>query len=106
VLGLVVSSDLTPKEIYKRLKYQEAMQKKVAAAENKITVAEKALEAIIKTCHHYHCTYVNKGSTGSWDRDDYYWREYECADCGDRWTTSQSREDEKKFPYAVNKTYK
>lgn len=96
---------VTPKEVYKRLLFKEKMKKKVAAAEKKIELAEKALEKIQKSCPHYDSVYRNKGSTGNWDRDDSFWREYECFDCGKKWTTDQSYNLYKIYPYAVDKTY-
>ena len=96
---------LTPKEVYNRLKYAEAMKKKVAAVKKKIHKAECELARLEESCKHYHSSYKNHGSTGSWDREDHFWRIYECEDCGARWETDQSYELYKKYPYAVDKTY-
>lgn len=105
--GLVSVADvkLSPKEVYKRLKFKERMQKKVAIATDNIQKAYKKLSDLQESCPHYDSIYRNRASTGSWDRDDSYWREYECHDCGKCWTTDQSRTATEKYPHAVNKTY-
>lgn len=75
--------------------------KRRRAIEAKINEWSNKLVALEDSCPHYHSWYENKGSTGSWDRDDHYWRDYECEDCGKRWTTDQSMEQERKYPHAV-----
>lgn len=100
-----MNQKLTAEETYKRLKFKEQMQKKVVAATNNIEKAYKKLTDLQESCPHFDSVYKNKGSTGSWDRDDSYWREYECFDCGKLWTTDQSRVSTEKYPHAVNKTY-
>jgi transposase-like protein len=101
----MVNKQLPAKEVYKRLKFKEQMQKKVAKAKDGIKKAYQKLEDIQKTCPHYDSEYRNHGSTGNWDRDDSYWRNYECHDCGKKWQTDQSYEQYEKYPYAVDKTY-
>lgn len=49
--------------------------------------AEK--EELQKTCPHTNATKKGNSSTGSWDRDDSYWWEFDCPDCGKRWTEPQ-----------------
>lgn len=95
---------LSPKEVYKRLKVSEATRKKVIKAQEGIVKAYQKLDLIQKACPHYDSEYRNRGSTGSWDRDDSYWREYICNDCGLQWTTDQSYEMYAKYPYAIDKT--
>lgn len=90
----------TKKEL-ELLTVSETVVRRRKAIEQKIQQWESKLEELQKTCLHYNSWYENKGSTGSWDRDDHYWRDYECEDCGKRWTTDQSYEQEKKYPYAV-----
>lgn len=97
--------DPKPEIVYKRMKYAEAMKKKVAAAKKKIRAADNELAKLVKSCKHYHSFYKNHGNVGNWDRDDSYWRIYECEDCGGRWEIDQSIEAEKRFPYAINRTY-
>jgi hypothetical protein len=101
-----MTSKLSAKETYKRLKFKEQIQKKIASADASIKKAYEKLDAIQKSCPHYDSEYKNRGSSGNWDRDEHYWREYECNDCGKRWNTDQSYEQDKKYPYAINKTYK
>ena len=97
---------LSPKEVYKRLKFKEQIQKKVETAKKNIAKAEAKLDALQDSCPHYDSEYVNKGSTGSWDRDDSFWRDYTCNDCGKKWQTDQSYEMYAKYPYAIDRTYK
>jgi hypothetical protein len=89
------------KEDLKRLAKGDAIVKKRTAIEAKIKEWDYKLTQLQDLCPHYHSWYENKGSTGSWDRDDHFWRDYECEDCGKRWTTDQSYEQEEKYPYAV-----
>lgn len=42
-----------------------------------------------KCTHQGNLTYKFCGSSGNWDRDDSYWIEWRCHDCGKRWTASQ-----------------
>lgn len=99
-------TNLSPKEYTKRYTVRECILKKVAKAEAAIVAATKSLENIRNTCPHYDSEYRNRGSSGSWDRDDHYWRDYVCNDCGKHWTTDQSYEMYAKYPYAIDKTYK
>jgi len=100
-----MAEKLSAKEVYKRLKFKEQIQKKVAKARLAIQKAEEKLEAIRDTCPHYDSEYRNRGNTGSWDREDVFWREYECHDCGKRWQTDQAYENYAKYPYAKDMTY-
>ena len=92
---------LPTKTEVKRFKEAQAILKARLAIETKIDEWSNKLVALQRECPHYNSWYENKGSTGSWDRDDSFWRDYECEDCGKIWTTDQSREQEKKYPHAV-----
>ena len=97
---------ITPKETYKRAIFAEKMKKKVAALDKKMIDLRFKQDQLMETCPHYHSSYRNRGNSGNWDRgDDYYWREYQCDDCGKRWNTDQTWEEEKKYPYSVNRTH-
>lgn len=85
----------------KRMREADAIAKRRKAIKAKIREWSEKLTALEDSCPHYHSWYENKGSTGSWDRDDHYWRDYECEDCGKRWTTDQGIEQERKYPHAV-----
>jgi hypothetical protein len=89
------------KEDLKKQTAGDAIVKKRLAIEAKLKEYNKKLDDLQKSCPHYRSWYENKGSTGSWDRDDSFWRNYECEYCGKRWTTDQSYEQEKKYPHAV-----
>ena len=91
---------LTKTEL-KQIERSESIVKRRHAIEAKIKEWSNKLVALESECPHYNSWYENKGSTGSWDRDDSFWRDYECEDCGKRWTTEQSIDMEKKYPHAV-----
>jgi len=83
------------------LEKAEAVVRRRIAIENKIKQWTTSLEELQNSCLHYHSFYENKGSTGHWDRDDSFWRNYECLDCGKIWTTDQSSKQDKKYPHSV-----
>lgn len=89
------------KEDLKKQTKADAIVKKRIAIETKQKEWDQKLDALQKSCPHYNSWYENKGSSGGWDRDDHYWRDYECEDCGKRWTTDQSYAQEKKYTHAV-----
>lgn len=94
----------TKKDIV-RFEKADAIIKRRQAIEEKIEQWENRLSELQKSCPHYHSFYEDKGSSGHWDREDSYWRDYECMDCGKTWTTDQSYNQNKKYPHAV-KGYK
>lgn len=96
-----MTEKLSAKEVYKRLKFKEQMQKKVAKADAVIKKAYQKLYDLQETCPHYDSEYRNRGNSES----EVYWRNYECHDCGKRWETDQSYGNYAKYPYAVDKTY-
>jgi hypothetical protein len=89
------------KEDLKKQTAGDAIVKKRLAIEAKLKEYNKKLDDLQKSCPHYRSWYENKGSTGSWDRDDSFWRNYECEDCGRVWTTDQGIEQSKKYPHAI-----
>lgn len=94
---------ITKADLRKQAKADLTVKRRLAI-EHRISEWQERLDALRDDCPHYRSWYENKGSTGSWDRDDHYWRDYECEDCGKRWTTDQSHEQEKKYPHAVKGT--
>lgn len=88
----------------KRLEIADGITKRRRAIEAKIGEWSDRLGALQDSCPHYHSWYENKGSTGSWDRDDHYWRDYECEDCGRIWTTDQGIEQDRKYSHSVKGT--
>jgi transposase-like protein len=100
-----MAEKLSAKEVYKRLKFKEQIQKKITTAQKAIKKAYQKLEDLQAACPHYDSEYRNKGNTGSWDREDTFWRDYECHDCGKRWQTDQAYENYKIYPYAKDMTY-
>lgn len=88
------------KEDIKRQSRADAIVRKRKAIEAKIKEWDRKLDALQESCPHYNSWYENQGSTGSWDRDDSFWRNYECEDCGKRWTTDQGIEQDRKYPHA------
>ena len=93
------------KEVYRRLKFKEQMQKKVKAAEAKIDAAEDVLAALRKSCPHYDSWYEAHGSSGGWDNESHYWYHVECKDCGMTDNIDQTGQvRETKYPNAVKKS--
>ena len=85
----------------KRIERSESIVKRRRAIEAKINEWSNKLVALEEECPHYNSWYENKGNSGGWDYEDSYWRDYECEDCGKRWTTDQDYETKKKYPHAV-----
>jgi transposase-like protein len=77
---------------------------KVKQLNAKIEKANKDLRAFQNKCPHINLTKKYAGSDGGWDYDPHYWTDWECHDCGKRWTTDQSYENDKKWPNAINIT--
>lgn len=50
-------------------------------------IAEEIRE-LREACPHSRHTETAKGSTGGWDKDQ-YWIEYRCPDCGHFWSVDQ-----------------
>jgi hypothetical protein len=65
------------------------IEKRRISIEKQIAKWEDKLAELHNVCKHEYATKINKGSTGSWDRDDYYWRECSCPECGRRWNEEQ-----------------
>ena len=60
----------------------------------KLNERQKKIDGEIKrlqeVCPHPNVTQKYGSNTGNWDRgDDYYWIDWNCPDCGKRWTTEQ-----------------
>ena len=89
------------KENYKRQRAAQSIAKKRLAILSKIDQFEQKMKDLQESCSHYNSWYENCGSSGNWDRDDHYWRHYECLDCGKVWNTDQSYQQDKNYPYAV-----
>ena len=96
-----MAEKLSAKEVYKRLKFKEQIQKKVTKAQLAIQKAEEKLEDIQDSCPHYDSEFRNRGNSES----EVYWRDYKCHDCGKRWDTDQKYETYAMYPYARNMTY-
>lgn len=91
---------ITKEDIKKQSKANSIVKKRISI-ENKIQYWNNKLKELYEFCPHYNSWYENCGSSGNWDRDESYWRHYECEDCGNRWNTDQSYEQEKKYPYSI-----
>ena len=92
--------------INKKIKYSVAnIQKQKKRIESKIDQWENALVILQdEMCPHEKLTYKNEGSSGNWDNEEYYWRDWKCYICGKRWTTDQTYESETKYPHAIDIT--
>lgn len=92
------------KENVKKATEIEAVIRRRKQIENKLGEYYEKLRVLQDKCPHHSLEYKNKGSTGSWDRDDSYWTEWFCPDCDMRWSTDQSYEIKKKYSHAIDKT--
>lgn len=77
------------------------IKSKLEKIKNKEIDLQKKRKIIQELCPHVNLTYENFGSSGSWDREDSYWRFWSCKDCGERWRSDQSYQYKKQFPHAV-----
>jgi len=48
------------------------------------------IKSIQEQCPHKTSVYSAHGSTGNWDKDDYYWYSFYCYDCQKQWSHEQS----------------
>ena len=60
-----------------------------ARIDKELAELEAELDAVQAICEHPNAVKVNKGSAGHFERDDRYWRECECPDCGKKWSEDQ-----------------
>jgi predicted RNA-binding Zn-ribbon protein involved in translation (DUF1610 family) len=67
------------------IKYQ---YDKMVEVINRMNLEIKALQL---TCNHAFATKKHCGSTGNYDRDDSYWTEFKCPECGKNWTERGSK---------------
>ena len=93
----------------KEIVYQNKINKRVIKLRDKLEKVENQITSDLRKIHdecpHYHLYHTNHGNTGSWDKDDYYWRVYYCDDCMTTWTTSQDYESTKKYNQSIDRTY-
>lgn len=82
----------------------EVYLRRQAALQAKVTYWENKLGEFKKLCEHPNLTYKYGGSSGNWDRDEYYWIGWTCDCCNRKWTTDQSYDIKKdmlkKYPHA------
>lgn len=74
-------------------------RKRIERDQKKLSDELKELQE--KCTHQGNLTYKYNGSSGNWDRNDSYWIEWHCKDCGKRWNTSQDNsyyQTEKQYP--------
>lgn len=58
--------------------------------EEKIEKLRKEMKQLQLNCPHVNVKKEYKGSTGNYDPSvDCYWIEYDCPDCGAKWSTPQ-----------------
>lgn len=64
-----------------------AIQKKRAQLELRLTPAQNELAVLRTNCPHEAVKRMAKSDTGNWcAADDRYWTACECLDCGKHWT--------------------
>lgn len=75
---------MTPKQI----------QRKRKSIYNKQVKLSEELYELQTLCTHTNVTKKYGGNTGNYDPSaDSYWIDWNCLDCGKRWTTDQDREN-------------
>jgi hypothetical protein len=64
-----------------------AIQKKRAQLERRLTTVQNDLAVLRTQCPHENAERTAKSDTGNWcAADDRYWTACECLDCGKHWT--------------------
>jgi hypothetical protein len=64
-----------------------AIQKKRAQLERRLTTVQNELAGLRINCPHASVKRTARSDTGNWDRgQDAYWDQCECLDCGKHWT--------------------
>jgi hypothetical protein len=66
----------------------QAQRKLLDAQAVELSEKVKALQSI---CPHHNVTKVHKSNSGNWDRQDSYWTEFKCPDCGKFWSEDGSK---------------
>ena len=67
-----------------------AVKKKRLQIENKMLTLHANLGTLREECTHQDLTYKYGGDSGNYDRSqDCYWIDWNCNDCGKRWSTTQ-----------------
>lgn len=75
---------MTPKQVQRKRK---------SIYEKQVRLSEELYE-LQTTCTHPMPNKKYDGNTGNYDPSaDSYWIDWDCPDCGHRWTTDQSREN-------------
>lgn len=75
---------MTPKQVQRKRK---------SIYERQVRLSEELYE-LQTTCTHPMPNKKYGGNTGNYDPSaDSYWIDWDCPDCGHRWTTDQSREN-------------
>lgn len=73
---------MTRSEVIKKLEKLQAKEKTVAAE----------IELLRETCEHPAVVKTYRADTGNYDsRDNQYWTEYTCPDCGKFWSANGSK---------------
>ena len=67
----------------------------------KVAVYKEQIDLQEECQHRGELTYKYQGSSGNYDpSNDCYWIDWECHDCGKRWTTDQNYDEVRKYPNA------
>ncbi len=96
----------TVKSGIKKVKHTpKSIKRRLAAYDKKVQDLEIVLKQIHLDCPHVSLTRKSSGSSGNWDRTEFYWYEWKCPDCRKFWTTAQTYEEREKYPHAIDITY-
>jgi hypothetical protein len=67
-----------------------AIQRKRAQIERRLTTAQNDLAILRTQCPHADVSRIPNSNTGNWSpSDDRYWNDCVCLDCGKRWAEDQ-----------------
>jgi hypothetical protein len=70
------------------------IKRKRITIQNKINLLREQLGELQNLCKHPNVEKKYGGDSGNYDpSQDCYWIDWNCPDCGSRWTTDQSREN-------------
>lgn len=68
------------------------IQRECEEIRRQITLLKSHLTNLQSKCKHKKATKIHKSDTGNWcPQDDCYWTEFDCPECGKRWTEEGSK---------------
>ena len=79
-------------ELMRVCRVQQMIQRTHNSLTNEIENLQRQIEHNQNECKHPFAGKTHKSDTGNYSKsDDRYWTEFECPDCGKRWTEEGSK---------------